>query len=76
MKVSALTEKLLGDETINVEVMRNPVELSEWVVWVRNGSGKSNLLMNEHELVISTPDANQTLLLLRTIGVKQVNVVL
>jgi hypothetical protein len=76
MKISALMEKLLADESVNVELMRNPAELSEWVIWVRDGSGKSNLLVDEHEVIFASADMNQSLSLLRTIGIKQAKVVL
>ncbi|WP_331346880.1 hypothetical protein [Cellvibrio sp. UBA7661] len=76
MKLSEVKEKILTNETITVEMMRNPAELSEWVVWIRESDGKSFLLMNEFDVAITTTDANKILLLLRSVGVKQTNVVL
>jgi len=76
MKISDVKEKMLANETIAIEMMRNPAELSEWVIWIRENSGKSFLLMNESEVVITTSDANQALLLLRSMGIKQANIVL
>lgn len=76
MKVSQVKEKILANQNIAIEMMRNPADLSEWVIWIREGDGKSFLLMNELDMAITTADANQALQLLRSIGVKQANVVL
>lgn len=76
MKLSEVKTKILANETLAIEMMRNPGELSEWVIWIRDIDGKSFLLMNEFDRVISTTDANQVLLLLRTLGIKHANIVL
>lgn len=76
MKTSEVKEKILANETMAIEMMRNPGELSEWVIWIRGNDGKSFLLMNEFNVAISTTDANQVLLLLRSLGVKHANIVL
>jgi hypothetical protein len=76
MKISKVKEKILANETVAIEMMRNPAELSEWVIWIRESDGKSFLLMNEFDVVVTTNDANQALLLLRSLGVKQANIVL
>ena len=41
MKISEVKEKILANETIAIEMMRNPTELSEWVIWIRESDGKS-----------------------------------
>lgn len=76
MNISAVKEKLSADETIAIELMRNPAELSEWIIWIREPSGKSFLLMDETDVVITSTDVNQSLVLLRSLGVKQANIVL
>ena len=76
MNISAVKEKLSADETIAIELMRNPAELSEWIIWIREPSGKSFLLMDETDVVITSTDVNQSLLLLRSLGIKQANIVL
>ncbi|HSC68838.1 MAG TPA: hypothetical protein VLC79_14165 [Cellvibrio sp.] len=76
MKISTVKEKLAADETIAIELMRNPAELSEWIIWIREPSGKSFLLMDEADVVITSADVNQSLVLLRSLGVKQANIVL
>lgn len=76
MKISEVKEKILANETIAIEMMRNPAELSEWVIWIRENDGKSFLLMNEFDVVITTTDANHVLLLLRALGIKQANIIL
>ena len=74
MKLSNAKQKLSAKEAIFFDVMPNPGDLSEWVVWVRERSGKSYLLMNEDESVIESKDANEILSLLKDIGVKSVQV--
>lgn len=76
MKVSEVKEKLTTSETIEIEMMRNPAELSEWTIWIRDSDGKSFLLTNEFDVVITTWDANQALLLLRDLGAKQATIML
>ena len=76
MKISEVKEKILAKVTIAIEMMRNPTELSDWVICLRESDGKSFLLMNEFDVAITTTDANQVLLLLRSLGVKHVNIVL
>lgn len=76
MKISEVKAKLLADEPIAIELMRNPAELSEWIIWIREPSGKSFLLMDESEVVITSTDVNQSLVLLRSLGIKQANIVL
>ncbi|QEY10822.1 hypothetical protein [Cellvibrio sp. KY-YJ-3] len=76
MKISEIKTKLTANESFQVEMMRNPADLAEWVVWVRENDGKSFLLTNEFDVVLTNTDANQCLLLMRTLGIKQANVVL
>lgn len=76
MKISEIKTKLTANESFQVEMMRNPADLAEWVVWVRENDGKSFLLTNEFDVVLTNTDANQSLLLMRTLGIKQANVVL
>lgn len=74
--MSEIKTKLAANESFQVEMMRNPADLAEWVIWVREPLGKSFLLTNEFDVVITNTDANHCLLLLRTLGIKHANVVL
>jgi hypothetical protein len=76
MKISDVKAKLVANESFQVEMMRNPADLAEWVIWIREQLGKSFLLTNEFDVVITHTDANQCLLLLRSLGIKSANVVL
>jgi hypothetical protein len=76
MKVSVVKAKLGASESFQVEMMRNPANLVEWVIWIREPLGKSFLLTNELDVVITHTDANQCLLLLRSLGIKSANIVL
>ena len=56
----------------NIELMRNPENRSEWFVTLRTLAGKSFMLVDERDQVISETDINQLLEQLKSIGIKQV----
>lgn len=74
MKLSSAKQKLSDKEAIFFDVMPNPSDLSEWIVWIRELSGKIYLLVNEDESVVGSKDANEILSLLKDLGVKSVHV--
>lgn len=76
MNVSEMKEKLLANEEYSVEIMRNPANLNEWVVWVRDLAGKSFLLTDELDTILATENSNHCLLLLKSLGVKKASIVL
>lgn len=76
MKASEIKEKLLANENYSVEIMRNPANLNEWVVWVRDPAGKSFLLADESNVILATDNTNHCLLLLKSLGVKKASIVL
>lgn len=76
MKASEMKERLVAHEEYIVEIMRNPANLNEWVVWVRDILGKSFLLTDDSDIVLATENANHCLLLLKSIGVKHASIVL
>jgi len=73
MKLSGVKSKLTEKQDLIVDVMRNPSDLSEWVIWIRKQSGKSHLLVTDDESVIRSKDANAILSLLMDVGVKNVH---
>ena len=75
MKISKVKEMLLSGESFNVEIMRNPTELSEWIIWIRDTAGKSYMLCTDDELLITSTDTNQYFVLLQSIGLKQATVI-
>ena len=76
MKVSDVKTKLNASENFQVEMMRNPADLVEWVIWIREPLGKSFLLTSDCDVVLTHTDANECLLLLRGLGIKRANIVL
>ncbi len=76
MKMYEVKEKLQANESISMDIMRNPADLAEWVVWIREVAGRSFLLCDDSDVVIATTDVNVILQLLNNVGVKQVAVVL
>jgi hypothetical protein len=75
MKIDEAKEKILSGVQLIVEVMHNPSNLSEWVLWIREPSGKSFLLSGHDDKVITSTDATYLCHLLKEIGFKQATVV-
>lgn len=74
MKLSSVKRKLSAKEVIVFDVLSNPGNLEEWIILIREQSGKSHFLVNEDESVIRSKDANEILSLLKYLGVKNVHV--
>ena len=75
MKIYEAKEKILSGVELIVEVMHNPAELSEWILWIREPSGKSFLLSHSDGNVIKSSDATQLCHILKDIGFRQATVV-
>jgi len=75
MNVYEAKEKILSGVQLVVEVMHNPADLAEWVLWIREPSGKSFLLSDVAGTVIKSSDATQLCHILKEIGFKQATVV-
>lgn len=73
MKISTAKERLMTDEVIVFDVMINPSDFSEWIVWVHEPSGGSYLLVNDDGSIVESNDANRILLTLKELGVKNVH---
>lgn len=76
MKLSSVKARLAEKQDLIVDVMRNPSNLSEWVIWIRKQSGKSHLVVNDDDSIIRSEDANIILSLLKDMGVKSVHFLL
>lgn len=76
MRLHELTKALDNNEFVQVDLMRNPADLDEWVMWVRDGSGKSYLLIDDNDEAITNCDINQLIVVLRAAGLKTAGVTL
>jgi hypothetical protein len=76
MKISEVKIKLNQEESLVAEIMRNPDDLKEWVIWIRDSMGKSYLLFTNELILIRSVDVNSLLHLLKSIGFKQSSVIL
>lgn len=75
MMLSVAKKRLLDGEQLDIEVMRNPSNLSEWVAWIHESSGKSFLLVDDNERSIKFADAAQMFQLLKSIGFRRATVI-
>ena len=76
MKLPEVKRTLERGENLRVELMRNPSDVSKWVVWIQEPSGKSYLLLDACDEVVNDSDSNELFTLLRSIGVRSVQVML
>lgn len=74
MNISEAKEKILCGDQLIVEAMHNPADLSEWILWIREPSGKSFLLSSNDGKVIKSSDATLLCHILKEIGFKQATV--
>ncbi len=75
MKISEVKKRLLAEEELTVEVMRNPGELSEWLLWIRESSGKSFMLSSDDGVLIKSTDTTQFFYMLKSYGFRQATVI-
>lgn len=76
MKLRELAKALDENSFMQIDLMRNPADLGEWVTWVRDDSGKSYLLCDERDKAIASRDLDQLIILLRASGLKKVTILL
>jgi hypothetical protein len=74
MNMTELTQTANASHSLQVDIMRNPSDLSEWVIWVSISGGKMFLLSDDQGTVIAQSDANQLIQLLKMAGVKHAKI--
>jgi hypothetical protein len=75
MNISEVKEKLLSGEDLVAEVMRNPSDLTEWLIWIRESSGKSYMLAIDDGVLIKSTDTTSFFHLLKSLGFRQATVI-
>jgi len=75
MNLSEVKEKLLAGEELVAEVMRNPADLTEWLIWIREPSGKSFMLSNDDGILIKSTDTTPFFHMLKSLGFRQAAVI-
>jgi hypothetical protein len=75
MNISEVKERLIVGEELVAEVMRNPAELSEWLIWIRESSGKSFMLSSDDNILIRSTDTTQFFHMLKSVGFRQATVI-
>lgn len=75
MNITEVKEKLMAGEELIAEVMRNPSELIEWLIWIRDSSGKSFMLSGDDNILIRSTDTTQLFHMLKSFGFRQATVI-
>jgi hypothetical protein len=75
MNISEVKERLISGEELVAEVMRNPADLTEWLIWIRESSGKSYMLSSDDDILIRSTDTTQFFYMLKTFGFRQATVI-
>ena len=75
MNLSEVKEKLLAGEELVAEVMRNPADLTEWLIWIRESSGKSFMLASDDGILIKSTDTTPFFIMLKSLGFRQATVI-
>ena len=74
MNISEVKARLGSGEELVAEIMRSPAELTEWLVWIREASGKSFMLSSDDDILIRSTDTTQFFHLLKSLGFRQATV--
>jgi hypothetical protein len=75
MNISEVKERLVSGEELVAEVMRNTADLTEWLIWIRESSGKSFMLSSDDGILIRSTDTTQFFYMLKTFGFRQAAVI-
>jgi len=75
MNISQVKVRLLAGDELIAEVMRNPAELTEWLIWIRESSGKSFMLSSDDNILIRSTDTTQLFHMLKSFGFRQATVI-
>jgi hypothetical protein len=75
MNITEVKERLMSGEELIAEVMRNPAELTEWLIWIREPSGKSFMLSSDDDIPIRSADTTQFFYMLKSFGFRQATVI-
>lgn len=75
MNITEVKERLMAGEELIAEVMRNPAELTEWLIWIRESSGKSFMLSSDDDILIQSTETTQFFYMLKSFGFRQATVI-
>ena len=75
MNITEVAARLTAGEELIAEVMRNPAELTEWLIWIRESSGKSFMLASDDNTLILSTDTTQLIHMLKSFGFRQATVI-
>ena len=75
MNISDVKAKLMAGDELVAEIMRNPAELAEWLIWIREKSGKSFMLFSDDGILIKSTDTTQFFHVLKSCGFRQSTVI-
>lgn len=75
MNVTEVKERLMAGEELIAEVMRNPAALTEWLIWIRESSGKSFMLSGDDDMLLRSTDTTAFFYMLKSFGFRQATVI-
>lgn len=75
MNISKVKQRMMAGEELIAEIMRNPAELTEWLIWIRESSGKSFMLSSDDDVLIRSTDTTQFFHMLKSFGFRQATVI-
>jgi hypothetical protein len=74
MKMSEAKTRFETNYFSNVEIRKNPSNISEYIAWLRGGDGKSFMLCYENDSVISSKELEHLVLMLREVGFRKAKI--
>ena len=72
MKRADVIQRLADGAVFDTQVIANPANTREWIVFFKKGEGRSYLLVDDAEQVESFPSLDSLMVELRGLGIKRV----
>lgn len=75
MKIQQATERFQTGRLDRAEIRRNPSDIRQWFVMLRQTDGKASVLVDEHERPVVNGDLEALFDTLKSIGFRETNIV-
>jgi hypothetical protein len=74
MKISEAKKELKNNYFNFVEIRKNPGKINEYIVLLHGHDGKSFMLAYENDSVLSSPELEHLILMLKEVGFKKAKI--